>query len=68
MLYLGERYNVEYRRFEGSDLRAALGPIAERENVVAYVCGPPLMTDWAVDVLEKSIGMEKKRVLCEKWW
>ena len=46
----------------------ALGPEAERENTVAYVCGPPSMTDWAVSVLSRSEGMEDKRVLCEKWW
>lgn len=68
MLYVGEHHNVEYRRFTGEDLQTALGPIAEREKVVAYVCGPPRMTDWAVDVLRSSTGMDEKRVLCEKWW
>lgn len=66
--YVGEHHNVEYRRFTGEDLQTALGPIAEREKVVAYVCGPPRMTDWAVDVLRSSTGMDEKRVLCEKWW
>lgn len=68
MLYVGEHQNIEYRRFEGKDLQAALGPVAEREKVVAYVCGPPSMTDWAVGVLKGSIGMDESRVLCEKWW
>lgn len=67
-LYVGEHQNIEYRRFDAKDLQAALGPIEEREKVVAYVCGPPSMTDWAVDVLKGSIGMDEKRVLCEKWW
>ena len=67
-LYVGEHQTIEYRRFDAEDLRAALGPIEEREKVVAYVCGPPPMTDWAVNVLRESIGMDEKRVLCEKWW
>lgn len=68
MHYVGEHQNIEYRRFEEKDLHAALGPVAEREKVVAYVCGPPSMTDWAVGVLKGAIGMDESRVLCEKWW
>ena len=67
-LYIGEHQTIEYRRFDAKDLQAALGPKEEREKVVAYVCGPPFMTDWAVDVLKGSICMDEKRVLCEKWW
>ena len=67
-LSVGEYHTIEYRRFDAKDLQAALGPIEEREKVMAYVCGPPLMTDWAVDVLKGSIGMDDKKVLCEKWW
>ena len=67
-LYVGEHQSIEYRRFDAKDLRTALGPTEEREKVVAYVCGPPLMSDWAVDVLKGSICMDEKRVLCEKWW
>ena len=67
-LYVGEHQNIEYRRFDAKDLQAALGPKEERENVVAYVCGPPMMSDWAVDVLKGSIGMDERKVLCEKWW
>ena len=67
-LYVGEHQTIEYRRFDANDLLAALGPIEERGKVVAYVCGTPVMSDWAVDVLKGSIGMDEKRVLCEKWW
>ena len=67
-LYVGEHQSIEYRRFDRTDLVVALGPQEKREDVVAYVCGPPSMTDWAVDVLKGSIGMDEKRVLCEKWW
>lgn len=68
MLFVGKLHNIEYRRFEGEDLQAALGPVANRENVVAYVCGPPAMSDWVVGVLKGSTGMDESRVLCEKWW
>ncbi|KAK8160564.1 hypothetical protein BKA80DRAFT_310827 [Phyllosticta citrichinensis] len=40
----------------------------ERRRTVAYVCGPQLMTDEFVEVLEGVEGLEKERVLCEKWW
>ena len=66
--FLGQHHSIEYRRFEATDLEAALGPAEERDGVVAYVCGPPLMSDWAVGVLDRSKGMDQKRVLCEKWW
>ena len=67
-LYVGEHHTIEHRRFDAKDLQAALGPKEEREKVVTYVCGPPLMSDWAVDVLKGSIGMDERKVLCEKWW
>ena len=68
MQYIGEHQTIEFRRFEEKDLEIALGPVAERGSIVAYVCGPPKMTDWAVDVLKRSEGMKQERVLCEKWW
>ncbi|KAL9128998.1 MAG: hypothetical protein Q9217_002432 [Psora testacea] len=48
-------------------LEEALGPVEEREGVLAYVCGPPGMTDWAVAKLKGAEGMKAERVLCEKW-
>lgn len=65
--YIGNS-NIEFRLFEQQDLEIALGPVEERKGIVAYVCGPPAMTDWAVSVLRRSKGMEEERVLCEKWW
>ena len=56
------------RRMTEADLLDALGPIDERHGVVAYVCGPPAMTDWAVDTLKVAEGMEAARIFCEKWW
>ena len=60
--------NTEFRRFGEKDLINAVGPVAGRKGVVAYVCGPPPLTDWAVNVLREAEGMGKERVLCEKWW
>ena len=56
------------RRISYGDLDSALGPIKERSGVLAYVCGPPEMTDEIVGVLKASEGMSAERVLCEKWW
>lgn len=39
-----------------------------REGTVCYVCGPQKMTDEVVEFLGEQGGMEKGRVLCEKWW
>ena len=37
---------------------------------LAYVCGPPAMTDAFVDALtsQDGAGMDKERVMLEKWW
>lgn len=56
------------RRINHEDLSQALGPVSERNCVVAYVCGPAAMTDEFLQVLLIQEGMEAKRVLCEKWW
>ncbi|KAF4451918.1 Oxidoreductase NAD-binding domain-containing protein 1 [Fusarium austroafricanum] len=39
----------------------------EGESVV-YVCGPAVMTDEIVEGLTSDGGMDKKRVMLEKWW
>jgi NAD(P)H-flavin reductase len=38
------------------------------DGTVAYVCGPPDMTDELVSFLQDGMEMPKGRVLCEKWW
>ena len=59
---------VRLRRFTKTDLLVALGRIEDGGNTVAYVCGPPTMTDWAVEVLKTADNMREENVLCEKWW
>ena len=66
--YVGKHQSVENRPFEVKDLKAALGPEQGRAKVLAYVCGPPRMNGWAVDVLKGSVGMDEKRVLWEERW
>ncbi len=44
------------------------GWIEDAEETIAYVCGPPAMTDEMVGALRGSVGMAEDRVLCEKWW
>jgi NAD(P)H-flavin reductase len=58
----------KYRRVNHTDLIEALGPVAGRKDTVAYVCGPPRMTDECVEILSRADGMDPRRVLCEKWW
>lgn len=66
--YVGAHQTIEFRRFDEGDLIRTLGPVKERNGVVAYVCGPPPMTDYVVESLRKADGMDETRVLCEKWW
>ena len=63
-----EGMRVWYRRFTKEDLINALGPVSDRNGTLAYVCGPPPMTDWAVETMRAAEGMDQDRVLCEKWW
>ena len=56
------------RRIEQADLTTAFGPVGRRSQTVAYVCGPPAMTDQFVAEMERLEGMEPSRVMCEKWW
>ena len=58
------------RRIADADLIAPVNDMSEemRKGVVAYVCGPPSMTDWAVRTLRSVRGVVGERVLCEKWW
>ncbi|KAF7508018.1 hypothetical protein GJ744_009915 [Endocarpon pusillum] len=58
----------KYQRISHTDLIEALGPHAGRKHTVAYICGPPKMTDEFVEVLTRAEGMDSRRVLCEKWW
>ncbi len=58
----------KYRRITPTDLLEALGPVAGRKGTLAYVCGPPKMTDDSVEILSRADGMDSRRVICEKWW
>jgi len=61
--------HVKAGRIEKDDLEAAIGEDRSiRQATVAYVCGPPAMTDQFVDFLSSRDGMDKRKVLCEKWW
>lgn len=57
-----------HRRIRPADLLEALGPVDGRKTTLAYVCGPPKLTDEFVEVLSRAEGMDSQRVLCEKWW
>ncbi|OBS27973.1 hypothetical protein FPOA_01913 [Fusarium poae] len=58
--------DVSKRRFTIHDVKEAIARY-ENESIV-YVCGPAEMTDEIVDGLTKGGGMDKKRVMLEKWW
>ena len=59
---------IHHGRFSHEALIEALGGLDERKGAVAYVCGPPGMTDEVVGLLRGAEGMEEQRVLREKWW
>lgn len=60
--------NVRYNRITKSDLAEAVGSVQSRNRTVVYVCGPQAMTDEVVDFLKGLPGMDRGKVLCEKWW
>jgi len=62
------RLEVLERRFTTEEIVESLGPEVERNDTVAYICGPPSMTDEVVGALRNAEGMTDERVLCEKWW
>ena len=61
---------METRRIADDDLLSLVKEMNDRERrgIVAYVCGPPSMTDRAVRTLRSIRGVVGERVLCEKWW
>lgn len=61
------------RRMQEYDIQQALNGFradvaTSRARTVAYVCGPPKMTDELVSLIGRQDGMSPDRVLCEKWW
>lgn len=61
--------HVKAGRIEKDGLEAAIGEDRSvRQATVAYICGPPAMTDQFVEFLSSRDGMDKRKVLCEKWW
>lgn len=64
--------SIHPRRISDRDLHSALvsgsGKLAPKETV-AYVCGPPVMTDELVEKLQGILEEDgTQRVFFEKWW
>ncbi|KAK1833294.1 hypothetical protein QBC39DRAFT_303095 [Podospora conica] len=66
----GEGLVYERRRMTVGDVAEVVG--GDKGAAVVYVCGVPGMTDGFVEGLtgtgEGGLGMERERVLFEKWW
>ncbi|PSR80595.1 hypothetical protein BD289DRAFT_61896 [Coniella lustricola] len=56
------------RRITIDDISQAIGP--DKRFCAVYVCGVPTMTDEFVEKLTSptGLGLERHRVLSEKWW
>lgn len=64
-----ESWTGETGRIDAAVLLGALEEAAiPREAVLAYVCGPPAMTDELVAILHGDLGLSEDRVRFEKWW
>ena len=57
------------RRIDREALHSTVNHANEewRENAVVYICGPPRMTD-EFERFYLDMGMDKSKVLTEKWW
>jgi len=56
-------------RIDAEAIAAALAEAAApTQEVLAYVCGPPAMTDSLTEVLTSELGLPADRVRFEKWW
>ena len=62
-------HSTSARRIDREALHDAVNHTDEdwRKNTVVYICGPPRMTD-EFEKLYLDMGMEKGRVVTEKWW
>ncbi len=56
------------KRIGKEDLMNALGNVQARQGTLVYICGVPEMTDEFVEAAKEAEGMDKRHVLCEKWW
>lgn len=63
---------IHSRRISEGDIRAAVvggDGTCHPQETVAYICGPPQMTDEMVEFLKGILGEDgDKRVFFEKWW
>jgi hypothetical protein len=63
---------IHSRRISEGDIRAAVvggDGSCNPQETVAYICGPPQMTDEIVELLKGILGEDgAKRVFFEKWW
>lgn len=60
--------SLKRRRITSEDVADAIGE--DKRFAVVYVCGVPAMTDEFVEklTLAGGLGIERHRVLYEKWW
>lgn len=64
-----EPWSGDVGRIDASVLAATIEEAqVPREGVLAYVCGPPAMTDEIVAVLQGPLELPEERVRFEKWW
>ncbi|KAJ5949516.1 hypothetical protein N7454_001100 [Penicillium verhagenii] len=61
---------MHWRRINDQDLYSSMGGRDNAtQDTVAYVCGPPIMTDGLVEKLRGVLEVDgKQRVFFEKWW
>ncbi|KAJ5281180.1 hypothetical protein N7478_006552 [Penicillium angulare] len=65
-------FKIHTRRINDGDIRSAIGSQKgeiDTRGTVAYVCGPPVMTDELVARAQEMLGEGgTQRVFFEKWW
>ena len=61
----GQPFDVEQRRMTMADVQQA---IPKPNSSLVYICSTPAMTDEVEGYCLRKMGMNKSRVITEKWW
>ncbi|OAR01026.1 hypothetical protein LLEC1_01340 [Akanthomyces lecanii] len=69
--YKTDEVNICFGRITRDDILPEIRAGGGKDSTLAYICGPPAMTDYFVDMLtapDMASEIDDARVKSEKWW